>query len=369
MKRIEALDGLRGIAALVVVFHHCALALPAVREQIEATYILRPLVAGPQAVYVFFVLSGLVLYPVVADAGLAAYPGYLARRIGRLYPPLAAIILISAAMLLLIQPTPPPGLSRWYVMESWHDHLSPALLAGHLLLLDPLHDHQLDNAMWSLIPEIRIALVFPLLAVAARRAGWTTLAITFALGMAGPYIPRPWPVLHQVDLLATLQYVYLFVAGAILAVHRQALCTWGRSVAAFDIAPAACLAALILLSAGPGLDPTPPMALGATLLVATCLVSPRVHGWLTRPIFLWLGRISYSLYLVHLPVMLSLIGLLGHVVPPRLLLLAVPPLALAAAALFHRTIERPSIVLGTWLGQTLSPAGRAMAGQEPRLAA
>jgi len=60
MKRIVALDSIRGIAAFAVVLHHCSLALPELREKIEATYVLRPLVAGPAAVYVFFVLSGFV---------------------------------------------------------------------------------------------------------------------------------------------------------------------------------------------------------------------------------------------------------------------------------------------------------------------
>src|SRR5689334_14990744 len=114
MKRLESLDSLRGVAAMVVVLHHCALTIPDVRTALASTYIARPLIIGPSAVSVFFVLSGMVLYGTFDGKDGFHYVPFLIKRVTRLYPPVAAAVLLSLALYLAIQPHPIAGLSWWF---------------------------------------------------------------------------------------------------------------------------------------------------------------------------------------------------------------------------------------------------------------
>ena len=72
-----------------------------------------------------------------------------------------------------------------------------------------------------------------------------------------------------------------------------------------------------------------------------------------------LGHISYSLYLIHLPVLLSAVYLLLPILPIGAILVGVPPAALAAAWIFNRLVEDPAGELGRRIAARLRPAGLA----------
>ena len=92
----------------------------------------------------------------------------------------------------------------------------------------------------------------------------------------------------------------------------------------------------------------PLLALGALITVAVVLGSPRATRLLSTPLAEWLGRVSFSLYLVHLPIVVVVSRTLtGHHLVPRglplfLVTLAVAvPLALGFARLFAAVFEIP----------------------------
>jgi peptidoglycan/LPS O-acetylase OafA/YrhL len=87
-------------------------------------------------------------------------------------------------------------------------------------------------------------------------------------------------------------------------------------------------------------------ALGATLLLALCMHSQRARKVLAAPVLAWLGKISYSLYLVHLVVILSLVHALYGVLPVGTILLFAVPASLAIADLTNRLLELPTNHLG-----------------------
>jgi peptidoglycan/LPS O-acetylase OafA/YrhL len=80
---------------------------------------------------------------------------------------------------------------------------------------------------------------------------------------------------------------------------------------------------------------------GATGLVLSAIAVPTVRRALDRAPFQWLGRISFSLYLIHIPIIATLSFVLGDGNWFIVALLTIP-LSLLSALAFHRAIERPA---------------------------
>jgi peptidoglycan/LPS O-acetylase OafA/YrhL len=90
-------------------------------------------------------------------------------------------------------------------------------------------------------------------------------------------------------------------------------------------------------------------ASGASVLVAGAIHSRAFSRILSLPLLTWMGQVSYSLYLIHLPVII----LLTHFVSGRLgavggtaFVMAALVLSYLIAPLFHRAVEAPSIAWG-----------------------
>jgi peptidoglycan/LPS O-acetylase OafA/YrhL len=99
--------------------------------------------------------------------------------------------------------------------------------------------------------------------------------------------------------------------------------------------------------------------LGAILLLISVIGSRRAQEVLEKRPCLWAGRISYSLYLSHLVVLLTLISIFHRLVPISVILVLMIPLALALAEVLFRSLERPAIALGHLLERRIdSSTGR-----------
>lgn len=349
MGRIRSLDSLRGIAALVVVLYHFSLVVPGVHPRLEAIWPLRAVLAGQTAVMLFFVLSGFVLYLSLQRHDRDDYPTFAARRTVRLYLPVAAAILLSAALYALVDPGPMPALEGWLTRFSWTEPPSVGLLAGHLLLLDTDRFHTLDNPMWSLVVEVRLSLLFPLLAAGMRRWPVATLAWCIAVSWAARHMLHGGHQIMPVDPFFTLQYLDLFAAGAFMARYHEAV---SRALRRFPVplVGAAALGMLCLQPVGGGRFAQYLMYGAAVLLVAASFTYPllaRVYG--LKP-FVWLGERSFSLYLVHVPLLVAAVHASAGHVPVGFVLAGALPACLLGAELFWRGVERPSMQLGRQAG-------------------
>lgn len=112
-RRMASLDGLRGIAAVVVLLNHSFVLVPSVADAFNGTekghgvawwFTYTPLHvvwAGSEAVMVFFVLSGFVLTR-SCEAVYSSWRAYYPSRLLRLYLPVVAALLFAAAMVMLI---------------------------------------------------------------------------------------------------------------------------------------------------------------------------------------------------------------------------------------------------------------------------
>jgi peptidoglycan/LPS O-acetylase OafA/YrhL len=193
--------------------------------------------------------------------------------------------------------------------------------------------------------------VFPLLILAISRSEAGTFAAALALAFFGDWAARRDPGGQPLltSFATTASYLWLFVSGAILARHRASLTAFvGRIPVILQIAVLA--AALVALNSiwqfGADeqwrfLEQT-----GAIVLVA----SAASMRWLERGLELaplrWLGKISYSLYLIHFIVLFGMLYAFRAEVTLARVLVAVPLLSIAAAALLYRCVERPSIAWG-----------------------
>jgi peptidoglycan/LPS O-acetylase OafA/YrhL len=360
--RLAFLDGVRGLAALYVVLHHAAVAVPPGELSgagLAARFMLRH---GHYAVAVFIVLSGYCLMrPVVHDpAGRVrgGFAAYLGRRARRIVPPYYAALVLCWVLIALV-----PALG--HPPRTWWDRAVPAYgggcAAAHLLLVHNLSVHWLfkvDPPAWSVATEWQIYLLFPLLLAVSRRWGiGAAVGAGFAVGygVAGLSDPLGNPALR----LCCPWYAGLFALGmaaAVVAGPRRRSMRCGRPAAA--VGGLACLLAWLAMGrhddrallAG---DPLVGLAAAALLVRWTRLAAQRA-GAHRPPLLrlcearasLALGGVSYSLYLVHYPLLAladaalrswSWSGdarLAGH-------LWVTSPCCLAAAYLFHRAFERP----------------------------
>jgi peptidoglycan/LPS O-acetylase OafA/YrhL len=321
MRRIESLDSLRGVAAAAVFIQHLSFSANG------------PVILAHWAVMLFFVLSGFVLSRPWVAGQPPHWGKFLVRRVLRLWP--LVIVAVSVAVVL--------GTS---------DKPVTADMLGQCLFLTGQHGGcaSLDRPVWSLVYEARVSLMFPILAVLVLRgsaAFWVAVAlllggylewVSWRLGMAG------WARQFIGDglgagLVITAHYVALFIFGILLAAHADLA---ARLAALFP-------ALFFVAGIGALFVPSDTVnSLGAAMLIALTIgYAPisRIFQW--SPLR-WLGRVSYSLYLIHGPIIVAIGDRYGR--PMSAVELAVScVLCVLASEFLYRTVEAPCIRLGRWL--------------------
>lgn len=308
--RLGTLDALRGLAALAVTWFHMT------NTYDPASWARKSGDFGWTGVDAFFVISGFVIpYSLYrADYRFAHVWRFLARRLVRLEPPY--LLSIAAVIALQFLSEALPGF-RGKVL-----HYDPLMVASHLLYLIPFTRFDWINVVyWSLAYEfafyILMALFFPLLS--KRHLAWSVLAV-FAAWTAKHGLTGQWD-----------SRVLLFALGISTARHFM-----GRdSLRAFFL----CLGTTALAIAWIG-DLTSAVAGTATaLVIAFARFKPPAP-------LVALGSISYSLYLLHVPVGGRVINLGRRFVAGSgqelLLSLVALAISLAAAAIFYRLVEVPA---------------------------
>jgi peptidoglycan/LPS O-acetylase OafA/YrhL len=319
--RVAWLDGVRGAAAMFVVLHHMWLAVWPAFPRNAGPWWLTPLLYGHLAVAVFIVVSGfsLALAP-LRDGG--RLPGgmrrFIRRRAWRILPAYWVALAISTivAVAVLHSVTGPDAVARSVAVHG-------------LLLQDAIHSQAPNGAFWSIAVEWQIYFLFPLLLWVARRRGvGPAVALTIGVVVAAHLVAQAGPPFDKIDHL-TPQFLALFALG-VLAVHL------GRGPRAAQLRrPLGALAALafaavVALAAILGSQRMVASYFSVDLLFglgAACLLGTLCAGgaaWIRRLLAsraaAKLGLFSYSVYLMHAPV----VGVLDrYVVSP----MALPPLA------------------------------------------
>lgn len=348
--RYTELDSLRGVAALTVVFHHFRLMW--LNEHPPAWLTLaNPLTAGHEAVMLFFLLSGFVLsVPYLRGRG-QSYPVYLLRRILRIYGPYF-FALVLAVLCAAKWHGPLAGADAWAKL-TWNQPVSWRLVLSHVVMVGNYDWSQYNTAFWSLVYEMRISLIFPLLYLLVRRMGsrWSAvlaLGMTLSSSMA---IVR-WPAMT--DTLMTISYGAIFVWGILFATNVERVNAWYRGL---DWAKTVLVAvgAIVLYTWGHHIATSLHVEVaGINQILITAgaagymILAMNAH-WIRRILnsraALWLGGVSYSLYLVHGTLLFALAHTLGR--RPGLIVLfgIFVSGSLPLAYVFNLAVEEPFLKL------------------------
>ena len=321
MTELRQLTGARGLTAWAVVFYH-------LRRSIDGlpTPAIAALGKGYLAVDFFFLLSGFVIWLAWRDRLPGETGRFWQKRIARIWPLHAAMLLFAAALALL---------------ASWRGHPDPAFpwaeLPLHLLLVQEWGTtrglHWNDPA-WSISAEAAAYLLFPLLIRAVNLRRWSTPALVAAAAAALAILPLVMGLggLGQdITRFGLLRCLCEFTAGTILA----ALYLRGG-----DARAPLAVGLLLLLAAIAGVPETlvVPPAFAALLLAlarsrATLLASPPLH---------WLGEISYATYLSHFLLWKAVKFLLPAGPVPHAAITAYLLLVLLASHALYRWLELPA---------------------------
>ena len=329
--RRPTLDGLRGLAVLLVLVGHTGF-------QFVHT-------AGRVGVTVFFALSGflitaLLLQELRSTARLDL-PGFYARRARRLLP---ALVVFLASMigvsLLSDKSTAPP----------WEDYLGALFYVANYVISMRAHDNVIGHT-WSLSVEEQFYIVWPLVVVlvlgrvgrgrafrlAAVAVGCSLLAIVLRLVLWDG--GEGWRRVYY----GTDTRMDGLLWGCLLAIYMT-----GRSPGRNrPVVAVACLAGIVLLSLGRGeveflVVPTVVPVLTAGAIWA--LTQQPQSRLLTSSTLRYLGRRSYALYLWHFPLFGAAATLPMPVRWPALVVAAV--LSVLIAEFSWRCVEEPFLRLG-----------------------
>ena len=310
---------------------------------------------GGEAVIVFFVLSGFVLSIPFWDGKPVAYLPFAVRRMCRLYPAYIVAVIIGFLALSAVSQYSLPGKSSWFSMY-WAKPGSVEAFVDHVWVLASTRYNYVNPVIWSLAVEIQISLAFPLLILCMRRAGWLAVPLALALSFAGLSILAALPDAGDVfkSLLFTLGNAWLFVLGAELARNRARIQRWAQAISPslrWIILVVGLLLVNLRWQGGSAMANGLLIPVGGAVLVAASAYFGELRPLLGSAPVQWLGKVSYSLYLIHFIVLFSLTHLLH---PSGLALALMVPVSLAAAAVLHAAIERPSIAWGPVLGRRIA---------------
>jgi peptidoglycan/LPS O-acetylase OafA/YrhL len=312
VSRYKQLDSLRGIAAFFVFLSHCFLALP-INDRVALNVKASPLgvlLNGNSAVMFFFVLSGFVLsLPFIDGRRPLSIAEFYLKRIFRIYPAYLLAILLAIFFKNYVHNLHGmQDFSSW-VKGFWHwgfdaEHRNE-ILKTFLLIGPNFNADLIDPVIWSLVVEMKMSLLLPFIIVITSRCNLKINLLFFMLLLVIAYG-------HQTG------YLYVFHIGVLLARYKDGLC---QSIRQWPVYLVAIVMVLALALYNVNFEFYKPYgdtihifgyfwrnalaAVGSSLILLIALARKSFTTNLEKKVFIFFGEISYSFYLVHLPILIT----------------------------------------------------------------
>ncbi|MEY1556921.1 acyltransferase family protein [Yoonia sp. R2331] len=336
---IRSHAGLRGIAALAVVLLHYRQNLTPAFDIDQYTQFL----AGAGAfVDLFFVLSGFILAANYTHwfsdgVGLTQVKGFLQRRVARIYP-LHLATIIAFIGLLAVAGKPMPAASD--VIEN--------LLMIHAWGMNDVYI--LNFPSWSISAEWMLYLLFPFFAFAcARPTIWTSLVAAATIAYAALFAFGDGFDINE--RLSLWRAIPAFIFGMSLFVYRDA--DTGLSATARNVLQVLSLFGIVAILHSGSLSILLIPLFSLLVLITRKDTGSVAAGLGVRPL-VWLGDISYSIYMLHVPIRAAMYLVFGKLgldlaTPQNATVFVVVCLAatLLCGALSFRLFETPA---RRWVG-------------------
>jgi peptidoglycan/LPS O-acetylase OafA/YrhL len=347
------IDAIRGVASLVILAHHLLTYVPRVDETLAAVPVLHHVVwwYGGLATQVFLVISGFVggvslarATPEAADLGRLLLVRYL-----RLALPAVVTLCFAIVLYALVPPS-------WASFPLFDEITVPGVLAHVALLQDVLGYPSLLAGFWYLSIDWQCNAVLCLLivmqdAILRRMPGPARSALSrFSQAFAVIGLP----------MLVAVLSLFLWngaVAHEIYATYFFGIVFLGTLaglVVAGRLPPAFFWAYVAAVAIAAGVQRRPHLTVALVAGVGIYLLARRQPSAASRadslPLLGWLGKISYSLFLVHYPTIWAVTsvarGIGGDAAAASWpSLVAAVAASLVAAALLHRLVEVPTLAL------------------------
>jgi peptidoglycan/LPS O-acetylase OafA/YrhL len=353
--RFEAIDGLRGLASLMVVLGH-------VYEGDGSPYqdhLLSTILFFAGGVDLFFVISGFCLfYPLTKPGAVPRWATFYRRRARRLLLPYYAAMVFVILSPLLVEPLM-ARLGIAVTPVGWPDWRQLWTHAVFLHTLFPDTYFSFNGPLWSLAIEWQFYLAFPLAVLLVRYLGWRGVALIGLLTVSYRIVindsalgANTWPI----DVVHLFPSHWLeFALGMLVALRLRAfgerrISRWREIGDIAGIVWLYIVASYVLY--GPALQYPYPVkdllygAIWAPIVWLACVEHTITWRLFSNRVLVWLGIRSYSIYLIHLPMLFGLGNTVSrmHLGEPQSLIVMAAlgvPLVLATGAVFFELFERP----------------------------
>ena len=393
--RYKELDGLRGVASLSVLIYHIVMAssatfatltligfgsktklLPLIASNsiFATSYLSSPMAnlgsvklsviqtilgrtpihliwAGNVAVIIFFVLSGYVLSLAATKARYRWFRlSYYPRRLLRLYLPLFPAFFLAVILHLAVRRNLIVGASWWLNEHTLGMHVKSAL--DSVFLISTNDNWAYNSVFWTLQAEVVFSILLPFFLIAIIAVNRNAIA-----GILGFVALVAILVFNDAT---TMFYIPAFLIGSLLAFYKDKLPTHLNKTASIVVLTCALLILSTGYFVGGSADPGGSNLLiavetvGSVLLIWNIIVSECIAKFFRSYILQFFGKRSYSLYLVHEPIVVSLAYGFGLSSNPIILFIISLPICIIASDLFWRFIERPTVNLSRNLVSSIS---------------
>lgn len=365
MERFQIIDTLRGIAIIGVFLYH-ALGASFGYDQLpwdgpwrsldvsRTFFSAYPLTFGRLGVSLFFVISGFCIHWAFISKGSKNFKEFLTRRFYRIYPTYLIIYICVMGLVSLRM-----HLNGQTFIPTTADIVSHALLIHNFTIE---HFLGINASLWSIAIEAQLYLLYPFLFAIAKRLGSWKKAVAVA-------------VLIEISLRAAMSYFTLAGAmGDVRYISQMPFTYWGSWALGvivaervfhapavdpqvqmpFQLVIGVVLAASILISdwIQPLIQFQFLLASALAALFLQSLLSKKLGSYpktKARQLLADIGIVSYSLYLIHQPILEWLWFIPGHPVLRFLSAILLLPCVFIIARLAYRHIELPTAAWGKGL--------------------